>query len=184
MPRHERDDYEELPRRRQTSNAPLIILAVAVIGLLIVMGLCAGLFFLARPSVNPMAQPAQVQVEAAKQAAEAGKAATYSKMTVEQFVAEWKPNPAASAAKYTTNGVELSGVLHLVESDPKKQTWIDVRGQARDNDTRTQILVLSPRALEELQAVRVGGRVVVKARAEGSADATPTLIAEEIRPTD
>ena len=108
------------------------------------------------------------------------KPATYTAMTADQLIDEWKKNPAAAAEKYKTNGVELTGRLHRIDSNIHRQTFIDVRGASDDWQRGTHIFVVDRKAKEGLAKCKVGDTVVVKARAEGSSQDKPWMIADEI----
>ena len=62
------------------------------------------------------------------------------------------------------------------------QTYIDVRGVRDGWDRGTHIFVLSAKAKDGLTKCKVGGLVLVKARAEGSAQDRPWLIADAVSP--
>jgi len=185
MPRHdaERDDYRE-PPRSQSSNATVIVLIVVVAVLLVVVVACGGLFFLGWRTADRLEEMAAVNAEAEAAKANEDAARTYPKKTADELVAEWSQNPAAAADKYKTNGVELTGILHAMGTNMDGETWIDVRGPRRDDDSRIKVFVVSARARSGLKSVRVGGRVVVKARPDGSTDMRPKLVADQIRAGD
>ncbi|MBN9523118.1 hypothetical protein J0H58_32160 [bacterium] len=108
--------------------------------------------------------------------------ATYTPVTADQLIDEWKANPAAAAKKYERNGVELTGKLKEIDSNIHGQTYIDVRGQRDDWDRGTHIFVICAKAKDGLAKCRVGDMVVVKARADGSTQNRPWLVADEISP--
>jgi hypothetical protein len=125
MPRHERDDFEELPGRRQTSNAPLIILAVVGVVLLLVVVACGGLFFLGWRTADQAVQEVEkveAEAEAAREMVRAGKAG--GDAVAGPVVKEKEPDQKAPALPQTANtthqglSVDQYGPL-LLDTDKK-----------------------------------------------------------------
>lgn len=164
----ESDDDEDRPRRRRRGNAPKKgtppwVWAIVGVGGFLVLVCGGGVALLAFRGM--MEKPV-----------------TYTPMTADQLIDEWKSNPAAAAKKYDRNGVELTGKLKEINSNIHGQTYIDVRGERDAWDRSTHIFVVNEKAKDGLKKCKVGDMVVVKARAEGSAHDKPWLVADEMSP--
>lgn len=110
---------------------------------------------------------------------------TYTKVTADQLADEWKTNPAAAVEKYKTNGVEVSGRLKEIRANVHGQTYLTVVGEKEDPtgfERGSHIFVLDEKAKSGLGRCKVGAKVVVKARAEGTTHDRPWLVADEIEP--
>jgi hypothetical protein len=163
-------DRDFLPPRR-SSNAALH-LALAVIGGLVLVGCLAvgGAMFMWTRVESDKSRP--------------GKSGqVYVAVTVAQLVDEWKQNPAAAADKYKRTGVVLTGVLNGIDSHLGGQVCMEI-GSTREKGTEVRVFCLSPAALDQLKRVKVGDQVTVTARAEGTVNPIPWLVAEDIRPAN
>lgn len=119
------------------------------------------------PPADPLPTPAPVK---------------YTRMTADELLAAWRPNPAAAVTKYTTAGVEVRGTLAGIDPWGPRDSLLDVRGAGGERADRVAVVVKSGRAKAGLRTCKVGAPVVVKARAEGATDATPWLVADEVAP--
>lgn len=109
---------------------------------------------------------------------------TYAPMTTDRLIDEWQQNPAAAASKYNTNGVQIIGRLHQINSNIHGQTYIEVRGNGDDWNRSAHVFVLSSRAKNGLTKCTIGSKIVVKARSDGTTQNRPWLIADEIDPVN
>lgn len=162
------DDEEDRPRRKRRSDEPKKGLpgwVWALVGAGGLLFLCCGGGFALLVFRGVTEKPA-----------------TYTAVTADQLIDEWKANPAAAAKKYERDGVELTGKLKSIDSNIHGQTYIDVRGERDDWDRGTHIFVISAKAKDGLAKCKIGDRVVVKSRAEGSTQNRPWLIADEVSP--
>lgn len=107
---------------------------------------------------------------------------TYARMTADQFIDEWKANPARAAKKYASSGAEITGKLKVINSNIHGDTYIELHGEKDGLPRSAHIFVTDDRALKGLERCKVGGVIVVKARSTGTVHNTPWLIADDISP--
>lgn len=98
-------------------------------------------------------------------------------MTADELYDSWAPNPEAADRKYKTDGVEVSGVLTEINSGV-----IKIEGNSRDWRRATSVKVTTTTAKDGLAKCKIGQRVIVKGRSDGTTFSSPWIVADEVRP--